>query len=389
MNNLLFDLAATQPNESYFHGGAEYTIHILRNALEMGYNFDVCYNFNKELYPEVEKLVYDYNLNRIHFDTVSDLNRIIAENKYKAFFSGLPYLYHDLKTEILDFHLTMHGLRSLEMTSIRERIPYVSSRSKRIKLTLRWLKRELLPKLRLNKTLHKSHLQKLMLLPNARIYTVSNHSKNSLISFFPFLREKDITVCYPPLDFNNYSNKNNLKLDFKYYLLVSSERWIKNNIRAIYALDQLMSDNHLNDTKVIVLGSNNVISNLKLENPQNFIFKKYVSREDLEVYFKNAYSFIYPTINEGFGYPPVIAFKYGVPTIVSAITSVPEVCKDASLYFNPFSIDEIKTRIIELEYTHGKKQELIENGFKRLQELKNLQEKHLANMIKQIFDKNI
>ena len=43
--------------------------------------------------------------------------------------------------------------------------------------------------------------------------------------------------------------------------------------------------------------------------------------------------------------------RYGVPVLASPFSSISEVCGDAALYFNPFSIDEIKIRIIQLENT--------------------------------------
>ena len=72
----------------------------------------------------------------------------------------------------------------------------------------------------------------------------------------------------------------------------------------------------------------------------------YVDDIDLENLYANAYSFIYPSLNEGFGYPPIEAMHYGIPVLSSPFSSIPEVCGDAAIYFNPFSIDEIKNRIL-------------------------------------------
>ena len=58
---------------------------------------------------------------------------------------------------------------------------------------------------------------------------------------------------------------------------------------------------------------------------------------------------VYPSLNEGFGYPPLEAMHEGCPVIASAIASIPEVCGDAVMYFNPFLISEIKMRILQME----------------------------------------
>ena len=63
---------------------------------------------------------------------------------------------------------------------------------------------------------------------------------------------------------------------------------------------------------------------------------------------KNAYAFVFPSLNEGFGYPPVQSMRYGVPVAASGTTSIPEVCGDAVLYFDPYSVSEIKNRLVQL-----------------------------------------
>lgn len=60
---------------------------------------------------------------------------------------------------------------------------------------------------------------------------------------------------------------------------------------------------------------------------------------------KNAALFIYPTLYEGFGFPPLEAMSYGCPVICSNGGSIPEVVSDAALLFDPYSVDSIKEKI--------------------------------------------
>jgi len=57
--------------------------------------------------------------------------------------------------------------------------------------------------------------------------------------------------------------------------------------------------------------------------------------------------FVYPTLHEGFGYPPLEAMKYGSLCACSANSSVTEICGDAVLYFNPFDENEICCRVLQ------------------------------------------
>ena len=86
----------------------------------------------------------------------------------------------------------------------------------------------------------------------------------------------------------------------------------------------------------------------RLRHKDFFIFLGYVENRELEFLHQNAYAFIFPSLNEGFGYPPVQSMRYGVPVAASGTTSIPEICGDAALFFDPYSVSEIKNRLIQL-----------------------------------------
>ena len=56
---------------------------------------------------------------------------------------------------------------------------------------------------------------------------------------------------------------------------------------------------------------------------------------------------VFPSIYEGFGFPPLEAGMHGSISAVSAVSSMPEVCGDAVLYFDPFKIDSIGDVLIK------------------------------------------
>jgi glycosyltransferase involved in cell wall biosynthesis len=62
----------------------------------------------------------------------------------------------------------------------------------------------------------------------------------------------------------------------------------------------------------------------------------YVSDAELKALYENAGCFIFPSIYEGFGLPPVEAMSCGCPVIASNAASIPEVCGQAAQYFDPF-----------------------------------------------------
>jgi glycosyltransferase involved in cell wall biosynthesis len=379
---ILFDLSATQPStEAKFHGGSEYNKFIFIEAINKGYKFDVCYNINIPLHEEIEIIIEKRGLKTIAFSTKHELKKIIVGENYDRFFSGLPYLFEDFDFQHTKFYMSILGLRELEMFSFIEQIPYRNSAFSKFKA--------LVTEVFFKKIIYKSYnkrINTLLGIKNKHVFTISQHSLYSLINFFPQINKDEITFCYAPLNFDKPELTNLVREP--YFLLVSGNRWIKNNLRAIKALDQLYSSGQLSGTKVVVLGCGNLDFKTKIKNVEKFEFKDYVSQEELERYFQNAYAFIYPTLNEGFGYPPIYAMKYGVPVLASAISSVPEVCGNAALYFNPFSISEIKNRILNCFLDEDIKIRLIKNGRARVLELERGQIPMIEKMLSILFKKD-
>jgi glycosyltransferase involved in cell wall biosynthesis len=77
-------------------------------------------------------------------------------------------------------------------------------------------------------------------------------------------------------------------------------------------------------------------------------FLGYVEREDLRRLYAGAQFFLFPSLYEGFGLPPLEAMTMGAPVITSNVSSLPEVCGDAALYADPANRDDIRKRIEEM-----------------------------------------
>jgi glycosyltransferase involved in cell wall biosynthesis len=88
----------------------------------------------------------------------------------------------------------------------------------------------------------------------------------------------------------------------------------------------------------------------------------------LAVYYKNAAAFVYPSLYEGFGIPPLEAMALGCPVICSNTSSIPEVVGDAGEYFEPEQIESIRSSIENVLQSSGRRAELIQKGFKKCTE---------------------
>lgn len=74
----------------------------------------------------------------------------------------------------------------------------------------------------------------------------------------------------------------------------------------------------------------------------------YVSHDELLSLVGHARALLMPSLYEGFGLPPLEAMAGGVPAVVARAASLPEVCGDAALYFDPLDVSDMATRFVEI-----------------------------------------
>lgn len=178
------------------------------------------------------------------------------------------------------------------------------------------------------------------------ILTVSEVSKKEIIHKLKVPPTK-ITVAYNAIS-SIFLNKTNHKekLTEDYILTVSSHnprKNFKNLIDAFY----LMPESKL---KLYVIGNfNRNFNNTDLNILKNsrIKFLENVTDQALLKYYQNAKLFVYPSLYEGFGIPIIEAMSQNIPICVSDIDVFHEVCGNNCLYFDPFDIEDIKTKMIE------------------------------------------
>lgn len=339
---LLFDLKACQPvGTTKRHGGGIYGEIIFRRIVERELPVACFYDSRKWISPDIMSII---RRNRIKTIDVSekDLESVICENEFDILYSPI---YQGVVKEINTCQVvtTIHGLRLLETPTDLYQLKY----SIGIKEIIKYYLKRLFPRY-WNKRIRK-YYRDVCLKKNLRFVTVSNHSRASYYTYFPdLLRHVDIPVFYSPNTITA-SIIDDRKYTEKYFLLVSANRWDKNNLRAIMAFDNLFSEGYLQDAVVKITGTKSEKSfKYKIKNSEKFEFLGYVSDADLRQLYHDAYCFVYPSLNEGFGYPPIEAMFYGTPVIASSYSSIPEVCGDAVMYCNPLDIKEIENRIFQM-----------------------------------------
>src|SRR6185503_7722923 len=81
---------------------------------------------------------------------------------------------------------------------------------------------------------------------------------------------------------------------------------------------------------------------------EGVIFPGFVSEGQLRWLYENCQAYVFPTLSEGFGLPPLEAMVHGAPVAASSASCVPEVCGDAAAYFDPHSPADMAKKLDNL-----------------------------------------
>ncbi|SHK91982.1 glycosyltransferase family 1 protein [Fibrobacter sp. UWEL] len=382
MKKILFDLTKTQPvNGSKYHGGGKYGLEVFYKLAETAPQSIVGF-YNDDLFIE-ENVLKICQKNNIPLIKASEKSIMDAAKEWgKVIYSPLfdPIYNTDPEVEVI---LTIHDMRPLEMVGDTFEKFYKHKRKLvgtiLLKLGLSNLRQWLIQKKKFADTLRSQ--RDIFTHKNFHIVTVSEHSKSAMQAFVPTLNDKDVQVYYAPSTTKSDFESKNCSNEYgKYYLIVSGNRWLKNGARAMLALDQLFSERPDFTGKVVITGLSNLSDiTIKFNNPERFICRGYVDEDELASLYQNAYTLVYPSLNEGFGYPPMEAMHKGCPVLASATASITEICGDSVIYFNPYLINEIKMRILALE-NQDLRNTIIAKGFAREKEIRQKQNSDLEKL---------
>lgn len=362
------------------HGGGKYAIAVFFELLEKKADMECFYDSRRHLREDVAAAVSTHGI-KLHDLASATLDDIVANGDFNLYYSAAMNWKEALPPGIPKL-CTLHGLRELEIPRDWGMLRYKSSIYQLIKTTITTLFYK-----SWHRILKKRYMRRLTD-PEVSFITVSNHTKYSCLSYFPHLESDRLKVFYSPSSIAPTEAKP-YTTEYPYILLVSGNRSEKNPLRALMALDEIFTERaEYRNFKVIITGTKGGSYFYKFRNPEYFVFLGYIPESALNDLYCGANMFIYPSLNEGFGYPPLEAMRFGVPVVAGADTSIPEVCGDAALYCNPFDYKEIKTRILRLLDDKKCYSEYSAKGQERYRIIKKRQDEDLSAFAEYIMSGN-
>jgi glycosyltransferase involved in cell wall biosynthesis len=195
-----------------------------------------------------------------------------------------------------------------------------------------------------------------------QVITVSNFSKTEIVKYFG-IQEKCLQVIKLGVDKEIFKADEGLvkqvvKAKFQlpdgFVLYVGNVKPHKNLKTLVNALGILKKERPAELPHLVIVGKKDgfitedtyiidLINSLHLQD--HIKFTGYVAKEDLPAIYNLASLFVFPSFYEGFGLPPVEAMACGCPTLVARAASMPEICQEASEYFNPTDPNELAQKI--------------------------------------------
>jgi len=159
--------------------------------------------------------------------------------------------------------------------------------------------------------------------------------------------------------------KYNISTESKHLLSVSTLEPRKNIERTIRAFLKLIQQEHIKDLNLVLVGTKgwqftSIFDEIK-SNPalkERIITTGFVADEDLAALYSSAIGFVYPSLYEGFGLPPLEAMQCGTPVISSTKSSIPEVVGNAGILVEPTDETSISAAMLEFYQNANLRDEL-------------------------------
>ena len=214
-----------------------------------------------------------------------------------------------------------------------------------------------------------------------RVLTVSEASKRDILRYFR-VPDRKIDVIYnaiderfgePPSPEEIERVRDRYQLNAPYVLYAGNIKPHKNLERLIEAFHMLRRGD-LEHVKMLIIGDEiskyatlrRAVHKYKLHKHVRFF--GFVPDKTLAVLYRLARAFVFPSLYEGFGLPPLEAMASGTPVITSNLSSLPEVVGDAALLIDPYDADAIADAMRRVLLDSDLREDLRLRGLRRVAE---------------------
>jgi glycosyltransferase involved in cell wall biosynthesis len=218
----------------------------------------------------------------------------------------------------------------------------------------------------------------------ARILAVSNFTRTEIEKFFEIPPDR-VEVVYNAIDerfLRGHASAGDRELiaqryqvNYPFLLYAGRVSPHKNVVRMIEAFSalktELEKDDAYPDLKLIIIGDDlsgnpDLRRTVVRSGVQNDVrFLGFIPIEVLRIFYDSAKIFVFPSLYEGFGLPPLEAMAHGTPVVTSNVSSLPEVVGNAAVLVNPENVFEIMRALHRVLMDQCLRDRMKERGYKQ------------------------
>lgn len=213
-------------------------------------------------------------------------------------------------------------------------------------------------------------------------FAISNCTKRDFLKFSPSLRDANVTVVYPAASemFYQCADEDRIRRVLRRYNLPAGRRYFlslctieprKNLGTALKAFARVAEEDR--EIVFVLAGSKWAVYDGRwrrllgevAEVGDRIFLPGYIDDEDLAPLYSGALAFVYPSIYEGFGLPPLEAMQCGCPVVTSDTSSLPEVVGEAGLMVAPGDVEGLAEAMRKLSGDEAFRGKLRQKGLER------------------------
>ena len=202
------------------------------------------------------------------------------------------------------------------------------------------------------------------------IIVISYNTKKDLLEMYPSINPDKVEVIYPGIELGSKMDIKPIDAPAKYVLYVGERMLYKNANCFINAMAKIISldkeifavfagGKDFSEDEILLMKELNIYENVIHFKP---------SDEQLKYLYKNAICFVYPSLYEGFGIPILEAFESECPVLLHNGSCFPEIAKEAALYFDGNSSEDLSEKLNKIIYDPFIRQHYIEKGLEKVKE---------------------
>lgn len=212
-----------------------------------------------------------------------------------------------------------------------------------------------------------------------KIITVSNFTKNEILKNFPKLDSSKIAVTYEACD-SVESGQLSLPeterfkgvLTKKFFLYVGNA-YPHKNLEKLVLVFKKIEERRPGLYQLALVGKEdyfykklNLFAHKLIQDLNKVVFLGHVSQPQLANLYRQATLYVFPSLLEGFGLPPLEAMRYSLPVAAANNSSCPEILGDAAVYFDPTNETDMMEKILEAAEDRNLREVLMSRGAEQI-----------------------